>query len=40
MDDVDGVGNTFIVTFPAHGESAPGEAVETLQRGNTEASHA
>jgi two-component system sensor histidine kinase TctE len=35
-DDVDGVGNTFIVTFPAFG--APGE--ETLQVGNTAASHA
>jgi len=35
-DDVDGVGNTFIVTFPAFGE--PGE--ETLQARNTAASHA
>jgi len=34
-DDVDGVGNTFIVTFPSYGEVA--EA--TLQVGNTAASH-
>ena len=33
-DDVDGVGNTFIVTFP------PYEGAETLQRRNPAASHA
>ena len=35
-DDVDGVGNTFIVTFPPYGEA--GE--RTLQAGNAAASHA
>ena len=34
-DDVDGVGNTFIVTFPSYGEVAGG----TLQVGNAAASH-
>jgi two-component system sensor histidine kinase TctE len=38
-DDVDGVGNTFIVTFPAYGPPAAGPA-ETLQPRNTTASHA
>ena len=38
LDDVDGVGNTFIVSFPAFDEAMRGEAAETLQDGNTAAS--
>jgi two-component system sensor histidine kinase TctE len=39
-EDVDGVGNTFTVTFPACGEALPGPAPQTLQHGNPAASRA
>ena len=39
IDDVDGVGNTFIVTFPAGGGPGPAVPAETLQPGNPTASH-
>ena len=37
-DDVDGVGNTFVVTFPAGDEPGPGRPAATLQDGNPAAS--
>ena len=40
MDDVDGVGNTFIVTFPALDAPGPGASPETLHPGNRAASQA
>jgi two-component system sensor histidine kinase TctE len=40
VDDEDGIGNTFTVSFPGRAEPAPGPEGETLQPGNPAASQA